>query len=198
MDEFLPLLNYISKFVLLSSEEQILLTKYLRIKNCKKKQFIVQPDFICKNMSFVVQGTLRAYLVDNTGKEHTIAFAIEDWWISDYSSFIYQEPATLFVEALEDCKLIQISYDNEQDFLREIPQMEKFLRIITQRSLAFHQKRILSNFTQTAEERYNEFMNKYPTIAQRVPQYCLASYLGFSTEYLSKLRNKKVKKLKLV
>jgi CRP-like cAMP-binding protein len=142
----------------------------------------------------VVKGAFRGYLVDNEGKEHTLSFAIEDWWISDYSSLIYQEPATLFVEALEDSVLIQIEYEDEQKFLKEIPKLEKFERIITQRSLAFQQKRLLSNFTKTAEERYDEFMAKYSAIAKRVPQYALASYLGFSTEYLSKIRNRKISK----
>jgi CRP-like cAMP-binding protein len=132
--------------------------------------------------------------VDHKGKEHTLAFAVEDWWVSDYSSLIYQEPATLFVEALEDAVLVQIEYDDEQTFLKEIPKLEKFERIITQRSLAFQQKRLLSNFTQTAEERYQEYMQKYAAIANRVPQYMLASYLGFSTEYLSKIRNKRTSK----
>jgi CRP-like cAMP-binding protein len=104
---------------------------------------------------------------------------------------INQEPATLFVEALEDSVLIQIDYQDEQLFLNEIPKLEKFERIITQRSLAFQQKRLLSNFTKTAEERYDEFISKYSAIANRVPQYALASYLGFSTEYLSKIRNRK-------
>ena len=95
---------------------------------------------------------------------------------------------------MEDSVLIQIEYEDEQRFLKEIPKLEKFERIITQRSLAFQQKRLLSNFTKTAEERYDEFMSKYAAIAKRVPQYTLASYLGFSTEYLSKIRNGKTSK----
>lgn len=194
MKEFFPILEYVARYVQLTEEEINHFTSFLKITKVKKKQFIVQPGFVCKNKSYVVKGAFRAYLVDNEGKEHTLAFAIEDWFISDYSSLIYQEPATLFVEALEDSILIQIGYEQEQTFLKEIPKLEKFERIITQRSLAFQQKRLLSNFTKTAEERYEEFMSKYSAIAQRVPQYSLASYLGFSTEYLSKIRNKKATK----
>lgn len=192
--EYDPILEYISRYVELNDDEVSQLTPFFKIKKVKKRQFIVQPGFVCKHKSYVVKGAFRAYLVDSQGKEHTLAFAIEDWWISDYSSLIYQEPATLFVEALEDSVLIQIDFKDEQTFLREIPKMEKFERIITQRSLAFQQKRLLSNFTKTAEERYDEFMNKYSAIANRVPQYALASYLGFSTEYLSKIRNRKTLK----
>lgn len=194
MNDFEPILEYISRYVTLNEDEIARFSSFLKITKVKKRQFIVQPGFVCKHKSYVVKGAFRGYLVDNDGKEHTLSFAIEDWWISDYSSLIYQEPATLFVEALEDSILIQIEFEDEQNFLKEIPKLEKFERIITQRSLAFQQKRLLSNFTKTAEERYDEFMTKYSAIAQRVPQYALASYLGFSTEYLSKIRNKKVAK----
>jgi len=194
MNDFSPIIEYISRYVDLDANETEQFKSFLKVTKVRKKQFIVQPGFICKHKSYVVKGAFRSYLVDNEGKEHTLAFAIEDWWISDYSSLIYQEPATLFVEALEDSVLIQIAYEDEQNFLREIPKLEKFERIITQRSLAFQQKRLLSNFIKTAEQRYDEFMGKYAEIARRVPQYALASYLGFSTEYLSKIRNKKTGK----
>lgn len=194
MKDLLPVIDYISRYVDLTDDEKNHLAGFLKITKIKKRQFIVQPGFICQHKSYVVKGAFRGYLVDKEGKEHTLSFAIEDWWISDYSSLIYQEPATLFVEALEDSILIQIAYEDEQRFLAEIPKLEKFERIITQRSLAFQQKRLLSNFTKTAEERYDEFMSKYAAIAKRVPQYALASYLGFSTEYLSKIRNGKTSK----
>jgi CRP-like cAMP-binding protein len=194
MNDFTPLLHYIARYVDLTEDEVKLLSTFLKITKVRKRQFIVQPGFVCKHKSYVVKGAFRGYLVDNEGKEHTLVLAIEDWWISDYSSLIYQEPATLFVEALEDSTLIQIDYEDEQTFLRKIPKLEKFERIITQRSLALHQKRLLSNLTKTAEERYDEFMLRYSAIAQRVPQYALASYLGFSNEYLSKIRNRKTTK----
>jgi len=189
-----PIIEYISRYVELTTEEIAFLVPYFKVRKVKKRQFIVQPGFVCRHKSYVLKGAFRGYLVDKEGKEHTLALAIEDWWISDYSSLIYQEPATLFVEALEDSVLIQIDYDDQQHYLKEVPKLEKFERIITQRSLAFHQKRLLSNLTQTAEERYDDFMSKYAAIANRVPQYALASYLGFTTEYLSKIRNRKALK----
>jgi len=190
MNEFLPLIEHISRYVELTDSEISHLITFCKITKVKKRQFIAQPGFICKYKSYIVKGSFRSYLVDKNGKEHTLALAIEDWWVSDYSSLISQEPATLFVEALENSVVIQIAYDDDQIF-KEIPKLERFERITTQRSLAFHQNRLLSNFTKTAEERYDEFINKYAAIAKRVPQYALASYLGFSTEYLSKIRNKK-------
>lgn len=195
MDDFKEVKQYVARFIELTEEEEDYFCSLLRVTKVKKKQCIVQPDFTCKYRSYVLKGAMRAYLIDNKAQDHTIAFAIEDWWISDYNSYIYQQPATLFVEALEDTTLIQIDYNAEQLLMETVPKFERFFRIITQRSFAFLQKRMLSNLSKTAEERYEEFMQKYPTVAARVPQYTLASYLGFSTEFLSKIRNKRVKKL---
>lgn len=194
MNDFSAVIEYVSRYVELSPAETELFSSFLKMTKVRKRQFIVQPGFVCRHKSYVLKGAFRGYLVDTEGKEHTLAFAIEDWWISDYSSLIYQEPATLFVEALEDSVLIQIDYEDQQTMLQQIPALEKFERIITQRSLAFHQKRLLSNLTKTAEQRYDEFMQNYAEISRRVPQYALVSYLGFSTEYLSKIRNRKTTK----
>lgn len=194
MDDFIKIKNYVARHIQLSEAEEEYFISLLRITKVKKKQFIVQPEFICKYRSYILTGAMRAYLVDNKGQEHTVAFAIEDWWISDYNSYINQEPATLFVEALEESILIQIDYNAEQLLMETVPKFERFFRIITQRSFAFLQKRLLSNLSKSAEERYEEFIQKYPSIANRVPQYTLASYLGFSTEFLSKIRNRRIQK----
>lgn len=192
MDELETIKKYAARYVQLTEDEQNYFCSLLRVNKVRKKQFIVQPEFVCKYRSYVLQGAMRAYLVDKNANEHTIAFAIDDWWISDYNSYIFQEPATLFVEALEETTLIQLDYHSEQLLKESRPRFEKFFRIITERSFAFLQKRMLSNLSMTAEERYEEFIKKYPAIAQRVPQYTLASYLGMSTEYLSKLRSSRI------
>jgi CRP-like cAMP-binding protein len=193
MDEFKEIKRYVANYIQLTTEEEDYFISLLRITKVKKRQCIVQPDFTCKYRSYVLKGAMRAYLVDNKAQTHTIAFAIEDWWISDLNSYMNQEPATLFVEALEDSILIQIDYNSELLLLEKIPKFERFFRIIAQRSFAFLQRRMLSNLSKTAEERYDEFIQKYPAIVNRVPQYALASYLGFSTVFLSKIRNKKTK-----
>ncbi len=195
MDEFLTIKKYVARHIQLTEEEENYFVSLLRVTKVRKKQFIVQPEFTSKYRNYVVQGAMRAYLTNNKGKEYTIALVIEDWWVNDYNSYITQEPATLFIEALENTTLIQIDYNSEQLLLETIPKFERFFRIITQRSFAFLQKRMLSNLSKTAEERYEEFIERYPSIANRVPQYALASYLGFSTEFLSKIRNKRIKKL---
>ncbi len=194
MDNFLKIKQHVAKYIHLTEDEEKYFVSLLRIVNVRKKQFIVQPEFTCKHRTYVVKGAMRAYLIDDRGHDHTIQFAIEDWWISDFSSYINQEPATLFVEALEGTEIIQIEYSSESLLLERIPKFEKYLRIITQRSFAFLQKRMLSNLSKSAEQRYEEFLERYPSIVNRVPQYALASYLGFSTEFLSKIRNRRIKK----
>ncbi|HLP64953.1 Crp/Fnr family transcriptional regulator [Flavobacterium sp.] len=194
MQEFQFFVNYFKRYIDLTQEEEDYLCSLVKVVKVKKRQYIVQPDFVCKYRTYVVSGTFRAYLIGNEGQDHTIAFAIDDWWISDYNSYIFQQPATLFVESLEDGVIIQLDYNAEQLLKETNPKFEKFFRIITERSFAFLQKRMLSALSKTAEERYEEFVEKYPKVVQRVPQYALASYLGMSTEFLSKIRNKRISK----
>jgi CRP-like cAMP-binding protein len=180
--------------VRMSPEELTELASGFTLKKVKKKQFIVQPDFTVKHRNFVVKGAFRSYVVDQNGVDHTIQFAVEDWWISDINSYQYQQPATMFVVALEDSTILQVKYETEQRLKASHHAFETFFRIGAERTAAFHQRRIISALTRTAEERYNDFMDTYPSVAQRLPQYALASYLGMTTEFLSRIRNKKVKK----
>jgi CRP-like cAMP-binding protein len=187
-----PILDYLKKFVSVTDEEgRIFCDSFTRIK-VKKRQFIVQPEFVVKNRNYVVEGAFRAYVVDDKGQDNTIAFAIEDWWITDYNSYILQKPATMFVVALEDSVILSISYEKEQALKKSSHSFETFFRIRAERTAAYMQQRIISNLTQTAEERYRDYINKYPQIVQRVPQYALASYLGMTTEFLSRIRSKRM------
>jgi CRP-like cAMP-binding protein len=194
MDDFSAVIKYINRHIQLNAEEEAFYISLLKIKKVRKKQFIVQPDFVCKHRTYVVKGALRSYMIDANGQDHTVAFGIDDWWIADFNSYIFQQPATLFVEALEESTLIQITYEDEQLLLETHPRFEKFYRILAQSGYAYLQRRILSDISLTASERYEHFLSKYPLIAARVPQYALASYLGISHELLSKIRNKRVKK----
>lgn len=194
MKEYESLKNHLQDRVQLSEEELNQFASAFKITKIKKRQFIVQPDFVAKYRSYVVKGALRAYVVSDEGQEHTIAFAIEDWWISDYNSYIYQKPATMFVVALEDSILLQIDFETEAKLKSANPKFETFFRITAERTAAFFQRRIITNLTSSAQERYDSYAETFPQIVKRVPQYALASYLGMSTEFLSKIRNSKLKK----
>jgi CRP-like cAMP-binding protein len=194
MDEFEPLIEHINKRIALTSTEMAEFLSYFSPKKIKKRQFLILPGVVPKYRSYVVSGAFRAYVVDDKGEEHTIQLAIEDWWTSDYNSYIYQQPAIMYVEALEDSIVLQVTYENEQKVKAANYKFETFFRIMAERSAAFHQRRIISNLTRTAEERYNDFLEKYPLMAKRIPQYALASYLRMTTNFLSRIRNNKVKK----
>ncbi|NNV54928.1 Crp/Fnr family transcriptional regulator [Limnovirga soli] len=188
------IVEYINRTVSLTEQESDIFGASFREVKIKKRQFIVQPNFVVKNRNFVIKGAFRAYVVDDKGQDSTIAFAIEDWWITDYNSYVLQKPATMFVVALEDSIILEISYEKEQALKQANHKFETFFRIRAERTAAFMQQRIISNLTQTAEERYTDFIEKYPQIVQRIPQYALASYLGMTTEFLSRIRNKRVSK----
>tara|TARA_B100001939_G_C16751210_1_gene534066 strand:+ start:91 stop:675 length:585 start_codon:yes stop_codon:yes gene_type:complete len=163
-------------------------------RKVKKRQFIIQPDFIAKYRVYVVQGTFKAHVIGNDGQENTISLAMDGWWISDPNSYIYQQPATMFVEALEDSLILQLDYKNEQILKSHSHKFETFFRTVAERGLAFMQRRLIASLTLTAEERYKQFAEKYPEFLQRVPQFSIASYLGMTTQYLSRLRKKQSKK----
>ena len=188
------LLNYVQKFVSLEENEaEQFLSNFKEVK-IKKKQFIVQPGFTNKHRAFVVKGAFRTYAVTDEGQEHTFQFAIENWWVSDFNSYIYQHPATLFIVALEDSVILQLDYHKEQELKKTNHKFETFFRIMAEKGLAFEHRRILFNLMHDAEARYENFLLNYPNFVQRVPQYALASYLGMSTEFLSRIRNKKTKR----
>lgn len=194
MTPYQPLLDHILKRVELNEDEIQTIISCFKLTKIKKRQFIIQPDFVAKYRNYVVEGAFRAYVVADEGEEHTIQFAIEDWWISDYSSFIYQKPASMFVVAIENSIILQIDFESEQKLKASNPKFETFFRIMAERSFAGMQRRLISNLTKTAEERFTEFEQNYPLIVNRVPQYALASFLGMTIQYMSKLRNTRVRK----
>lgn len=183
---------HIQKRVTLTKEELEDFSQNFKVMNVKKRQFIVQPEFVSKNRYYVVSGSFRAYVVGDEGQEHTIQFAIDDWWITDYNSYIFQQPASMFVMAMEDSIILQISHEAEQSLKAQHPNFLKFFCILAEGTAAYMARRLITNLTKTAEQRYEIFLSGYPEVANRVPQYALASFLGMTTEYLSKLRKKRI------
>jgi CRP-like cAMP-binding protein len=190
MKEYEPILNNIKRYVSLNADDEKQFIAIVRKSRVKKRQFIVQPRFVCTHQTYVVKGALRVYFVNKNGNEHTLQFAIDDWFASDHYSYIHQTPASIFIEALEDSYIQQIEYNDVERLCLENQKFERFFRKVAQKSFAFAQRRILSNLDKTAEERYLEFMEMYPDIIQKVPQYAVASYLGMTPEFLSKIRKK--------
>ncbi|MEI6946725.1 cyclic nucleotide-binding domain-containing protein [Paraflavisolibacter sp. H34] len=183
--------QHIGRRVSLTEEELAEFCSFFKPAKIKKRQFIIQPGFVARHRFYTVQGAFRAYVIGDAGEEHTIQFAVDDWWITDYNSYIFQQPATMFVMALEDSTVLQIDHESEQQLKAAHHKFETFFRILAEGTAAYMARRVITNLTKTAEQRYLQFLEQYPHVAAKVPQYALASFLGMTTEYLSKLRNKR-------
>ncbi|WP_339634688.1 Crp/Fnr family transcriptional regulator [Bizionia echini] len=182
------LLAYINNYVELTREEELLLEKHVIKRSYLKGQYILQQGDVCKHSSFITKGCTKMFFVDTEGQEHVIMLAVEGWWNSDIASFINQEPADYNIQCLEDTELVQFHYDSIESAYSKIPKLEKFFRKILERGLAASQKRLIRNFTMTAKDRYLYFKSTYPEIDNRIPQYMVASYLGITKEFLSKIK----------
>ena len=132
------------------------------------------------------------FFINEKGVEQTVQFALENWWLSDYTSFTAQKPSDFYIQAVEKSQIISLDYQAQEKMLQEFPVMERYFRLIHQRVHAASQYRLKALFSQTREEIYREFVKQYPEFIQRIPQYLLASFLGFTPEYLSELRAKKL------
>lgn len=183
--------NHINKFTDLSAEEQEIVGSLVGSMSFKKKEFLHRAGETCKANYFVVKGCLRLYFIDIKGVEQTTQFAIENWWISDLTSFIFQKQSDFYIQAAENTEVIAINYRHYDELLEKLPKLEKYFRLIYQKLYQASQIRIKYLYSQTAEERYVNFNKLFPEFVQRVPQYMLASYLGFTPEFLSKIRAKK-------
>ncbi len=184
-----PLLEYINKFISLTVEEENILLSKIVHRNYLKDQYIAQQGDICKSANFINSGCTKTFYMDKEGQEHIVMFSIEDWWTSDLGSFITQTPGDFNVQCLENSQLIQFTHDNLEELYKQIPKLERLFRKIVERAFVASQKRIIRNFSLTAKERYQIFKKTYPKIDQRVPQYMIASYLGITKEFLSKIKS---------
>lgn len=176
--------------VSLTAEEQDFLKKYLTPKKLRKKQYLLQEGDICKSICVVEKGALKAYVLDETGQDRITAFALEGWTLGDLYSYIKQEPATLNIDALEDCELVLISKTAHDELLQKMPKYETYFRILMTDAYMALQKRTTNMISLPLEERYKALAEMYPAIIQRVPQHMIASYMGLSKETLSRVRGR--------
>lgn len=186
--EIESLLKYISRYIDLSEQEISILSEHVKIRDYLKGQFIVQQGDVCKYETYVISGCAKTFFIDQEGNEHVVMFAIENWWTADLGSFLTQQPADYNVQCLEKTKVAQFSLESLELLYAQIPKLERFFRIIIQNAFVASQKRVVRNLSLPAKERYLIFRKQYPDIEQRVPQYLIASYLGITKQFLSKIR----------
>ena len=184
------IVDSITRHIQLSADEQQHFMSLLQPKRYKRKQFILQQGEICKYSTFVIKGCLRGFTIDQNGDEHVINFAPVGWWIADMYSLLTQKPGVLNIEAMEDTEVLLLSKAKQEKLYHEIPQFERFFRIITENSLVSYQQRLIDNLSLTAEERYHNFCRRYPTLIYSLPKKQIASYIGVTPEFFSRMQHR--------
>ena len=187
------ILDNISKIVSLSEGEKQLFLSKIEIQHYKAKTILHNAGEICTVSYFVNSGVLRSFNINDNIVEHVLHFACEGWWMGDMYSLLSQKPGNLFIEVLEDSVVVVLSKANQNQLYLEIPKLERFFRILTENSLVAHQERLIDNLSLSAEERFKKFCDKYPSLIQRVAQRHIASYIGVTPEFFSKLKKKILK-----
>lgn len=182
------LLSNISKHIELSREDIHLISELFETKSISKNDFLLKESQICSHINFVSEGTLRAYIINEKGKESTIMFAIKDWWITDMYCFLNTLPSMVNIQAIEESTILKISYVGLNLLFNKVPKFNIFFRILMQNAYCREQLRTIQNLTLPAIDRYNNFMIKYDDIAKKVPLKHIASYLGITPEFLSVIR----------
>lgn len=184
------LLNNLARHIHLEQTEIDFFFSLLTQKTLKKKAFLLQEGDVCKTENFILSGCIRMYTIDDSGQEHIVMFGVEGWWTSDLFSFFTGTPSEYYIDALEDTVLLQISKEDLERLYEKVPKFERFFRILLQNAFIAQQRRINQNLSYTAEQRYLDFIQKYPQLEQRISQKQVAAYLGFTPVFLSMLRKK--------
>jgi|TARA_B110000091_G_scaffold157759_1_gene168111 CRP-like cAMP-binding protein len=182
------IISDIFKDIFFSKKEINILESKLEKINLKKGDFLLKADTIVYDQYFVYNGCLRTYFIDKSAKEHTLQFAIKDWWISDYTAYFTNTKSIMSIECIQNATIYKISREDIESLFLEMPKLETFFRKKMEGAFSSFQKRILGSLYQSAKERYTSFIHTYPNIEQSIKNYHVASYLGVTTESLSRIR----------
>ncbi|RXP47049.1 Crp/Fnr family transcriptional regulator [Lutibacter sp. HS1-25] len=185
-----PLIDYFNNILSLNNEEETFVENVFKERRIKRRQFILQEGEICKHNTFVLEGCFKMYFIDANGKEHNLQFAIENWWIGDISSFHIEEPSKLYIEAIENSVILQINKEDQLKLFVDYPKFNRIFRVLAENAMIGLQKRTIQNISSTAEERYLDFLKRYPQFFNRISNVQIASYLGVTPEFLSAIRKK--------
>lgn len=181
-------LKHLERHICLSEAEQHHVCSFIKVRNLLPRQYLVNMGDICKSESFIIQGFLRSFYLDKDGNDFTLHFAMEDWWIADFASFLNESPATRNIVALEPSVVLQLDKQAIETLYHDVPKFERYRRMLSENSVAAQDERIINSMSLSGVERYRALLNKYPKIEQRLPQKHIASYLGITPVFLSKIR----------
>ena len=191
---FSSLASYLIEKGGLTNDELSLVEEVAIPKKIRKRQFLLQEGDVSHYISFVVKGCFRLYSIGKNGEEYSMRFAIENYWTSDFDSFNSGLPSRYNIDALEDGELLMLKKDKFDSLIETIPNFKKLVDKLTAKNYEVHQNRILSNISDTAEEKYDNFIKSYPMIYERIPLHMVASFLGLSRETLSRVRQQNTQK----
>lgn len=186
--------KYITDKTVMSEEDLSEILLYAIEKKLRKKQFLLQEGDTWHYNAFVCSGFVRKYSVDNKGAEHIMSFSPENYWTGDRESLVNETPSKFNIEALENTEILLFKKEDFEMLCKKIPAFNNMVNNILHKSFLTSQNRIHSNISLTSEEKYNNFVLKFPSIANRVPQHMIASYIGISPETLSRIRSQANKK----
>ncbi|MCJ8155437.1 Crp/Fnr family transcriptional regulator [Chryseobacterium sp. SSA4.19] len=182
--------RHLDKFIILAEEEYASVLSFFRVLEVKKKETLLLEGEICTSMFFIVKGCLRKFFVNEKGVEQTTEFAIENWWITDTFAYERQIKSSFNIQSVEQSTVLLLDLHSQEELLRKHPVMEHYFRMVYQRAYAAAERRIRYLYEMSREELYIHFSEQYPGFIQRIPQYLIASFLGFTPEYLSEIRAK--------
>ncbi len=181
-----------SKYAELSASDLSSICNYYHPQDIAKKSYLLRQGEICRFEGFVTKGCFKIFTYDSQGNERTLYFAVEDWWLMDIKSFMHSTASALNIQALEDSRILCISKTDKEQLYQDMPKVERLFRIMSQVAVGAWQQRLIRNHSMTAEERYHHFINAYPQITHRLTNKHIASYLGITHEFVSKIRKKSI------
>ena len=184
------LITHIKKKINLTSKQETEIKDCFVLKTFKKKEFLLQNGITSKYEFFVINGCVRTFITDLNGVEHNIMFSFENWWCGDLQSFINQTNSSYSIEALENTEVLAINRMDWEKLANKSEMFSNYTRDLFQSAVLAQQNRLVQNLSLTANERYQYFISKFPTLSQRISQKHIASYLGITPEFLSFIKNK--------
>lgn len=180
--------QHINRYVSITDADMERIAAAVQLRKYKKRQYLLLQGDPCRYDFFILSGCFKSYFTDDSGGEHVVHFGVEDWWIGDLAAFLTETTANYTVDCLEDGEVLLLEKSKLEALYLELPQLERFFRIIIQNALIANERRIIANMTQTARERYLAFQKNYPFLLQRIPDRYIASYLNMTPESLSRIR----------
>lgn len=192
-DRFTTMIDFFNSIIPLKQEEKELIRQYFHLRSYKKRMFVLQEGDVCQHLNFVLSGCLRMYKDDENGSPHILLFATEGAWINDLDSYYQEKKSLLNIDVLENAELLQISRQDIVKLYLNAPKFDRIFRILTEKNLVLLQNRMLENISLSAEDRYYNFLSNHPDLINRIPQVHIASYLGVSAEFISRLRSRRAR-----